>query len=196
MTVLAVAVAGVGALSLLNLVVVIGVVRRLREHSERLANVGGPATGPSDPLVAPVGGRVGSFRATGSGGPVTDQDLADGTRVAVFSPSCLPCQEKLPGFVAHAADRPDDCLIVDQYGAFLGRHSERLKVTVKGEPDWRACAPTTATGPSTCARRSTTRATTPTWWPTGCPVRSRARRSCRSICTTSRRSTAMRSVVT
>ncbi|WP_329492824.1 hypothetical protein [Kitasatospora herbaricolor] len=106
MTLLAVALAGVGALSLLNLVVAIGVVRRLREHSERLANVGGPATGPSDPLVAPVGGRVGSFRATGSGGPVTDQDLADGTLVAFFSPSCLPCQEKLPGFVAHAADRP------------------------------------------------------------------------------------------
>lgn len=35
--------------------------------------------------------------------------------------------------IEDAAERPDDCLIVDQYGAFLGRHSERLKLTVKGE---------------------------------------------------------------
>lgn len=34
--------------------------------------------------------------------------------------------------IEEAAGRPDDCLIVDQYGAFLGRHSERLKLTVKG----------------------------------------------------------------
>ncbi|MCX5207775.1 redoxin domain-containing protein [Kitasatospora sp. NBC_00240] len=107
MTLLAVAVAGVGALSLLNLVFTLGVVRRLREHSERLANTGGPVTAPSDPLVAPVGGQVGAFSAAGTGGPVTDVDLADGTLVAFFSPSCRPCQEKLPGFVAHAADHPD-----------------------------------------------------------------------------------------
>ena len=35
--------------------------------------------------------------------------------------------------VEDAGERPDDCLIVDQYGSFLGRHSERLKLTVKGE---------------------------------------------------------------
>lgn len=35
--------------------------------------------------------------------------------------------------ISDAAERQDDCLIVDQYGAFLGRHSERLKLTVKGE---------------------------------------------------------------
>ena len=55
---------------------------------------------------------------------------------------------------------------------------------------------TTVTGPSTCARRSTARATTPTWSPTAWPARSRARRSCRSTSTTSRRSTATRSAAT
>lgn len=35
--------------------------------------------------------------------------------------------------IEEAAERPDDCLVVEQYGAFLGRHSERLRVTVKGE---------------------------------------------------------------
>ena len=63
-------------------------------------------------------------------------------------------------------------------------------------PDWRPCAPMTATGPSTCARRSIARATTPTWSPTASRVRSRARTSSRSTSTTSRRSTARRSAAT
>ena len=25
------------------------------------------------------------------------------------------------------------CLLVDEYGAFIGRHSERLRITVKGQ---------------------------------------------------------------
>ncbi len=32
-----------------------------------------------------------------------------------------------------AAEQPNDCLLVDQPGAFLGRHSERLRLLLKGE---------------------------------------------------------------
>ncbi len=32
-----------------------------------------------------------------------------------------------------AAELPESCLLVDQAGAFVGKHSERLKMTVKGE---------------------------------------------------------------
>ena len=34
---------------------------------------------------------------------------------------------------AQAGERPDGCLLVDTYGAFLGRHSERLRLSQKGE---------------------------------------------------------------
>jgi CRISPR-associated protein Cas1 len=34
---------------------------------------------------------------------------------------------------AEAAEVPDGCLLVDTYGAFLGRHSERLRLSLKGE---------------------------------------------------------------
>ena len=34
---------------------------------------------------------------------------------------------------AEAAELPDGCLLVDTYGAFLGRHSERLRLSHKGQ---------------------------------------------------------------
>ncbi|MBA2813238.1 redoxin domain-containing protein [Streptomyces sp. KM273126] len=109
MSYLATAVAGIGALCLLNLVFALGVIRRLREHSDRLAQFDRPGAGAPDHTVLPAGATVGSFSTeTVSGGPLTDEDLADGTLVAFFSPTCKPCQEKLPVFVAALADRPED----------------------------------------------------------------------------------------
>ncbi|WP_371483327.1 hypothetical protein [Kitasatospora sp. NBC_00315] len=106
MTLLALGLAGVGVLSLLNLLFAVGIVRRLREHTERLAHVGGHPAGAPDGAVAPVGAAVGAFEAQTSDGPITDEDLADGTLVAFFSPTCRPCRQKLPGFVERAAERP------------------------------------------------------------------------------------------
>ncbi|WP_329575379.1 hypothetical protein OG500_01090 [Kitasatospora sp. NBC_01250] len=134
MSPLTVAVAAVGALSLLNLVFALGIVRRLREHSEQLANAARPVAGAPGRAVAPVGTPVGTFRtgstgSTGSTGTADDalghEDLADGTLVAFFSPTCKPCRDKLPGFVARFADRPQE--------------RDRVLAVVVGEAE--ACAP-------------------------------------------------------
>ncbi|MEV6586998.1 hypothetical protein [Streptomyces acidicola] len=107
MSYLAVAVTGAGLLCLLNLVLALGVIRRLREHSEQLAHLNG--TGAPDHAILPAGAMVGSFTAEAASGiPLTDADLADGTLVAFFSPTCKPCGEKVPGFVAALADRPEE----------------------------------------------------------------------------------------
>ncbi|NBM14645.1 redoxin domain-containing protein [Streptomyces sp. GC420] len=103
------AVAAVFLLCLLNLVFALGIVRRLREHSERLAQLDGPGRGAPDHAILPPGAIVGAFGARPNGaGPVTHEDLADGTLVAFFSPTCKPCNEKLPGFAAALAQRPEE----------------------------------------------------------------------------------------
>lgn len=110
MSPLAAAVLAVGALAMVNLVLTVGVVRRLREHSDLLPGTPGPAVGMPGGMsgIAPVGTPVPSFTAGPSDSPVTDRDLTDGTLVAFFSPTCEPCRDKLPGFVARYADRPEE----------------------------------------------------------------------------------------
>ncbi|MFF7635881.1 hypothetical protein ACFZB9_22450 [Kitasatospora sp. NPDC008050] len=125
MSPLTVAVAAVGALSLLNLVFALGIVRRLREHSEQLANVARPVAGAPGQAVAPVGTPVGTFHTGTAGAALGHEDLADGTLVAFFSPTCKPCRDKLPGFVARFADRPQE--------------RDRVLAVVVGEAE--ACAP-------------------------------------------------------
>ncbi|GAA3441501.1 TlpA family protein disulfide reductase [Planomonospora venezuelensis] len=100
MTYLTAAVVFVGLLCLLNLVLVLGVVKRLRQHSELLAGSGhqAPATMPEP------GGAIGDFLAHTTGGAAVDRArLAGGTIVGFFSPGCAPCERKLPGFIRFAA---------------------------------------------------------------------------------------------
>ncbi|MFH9688845.1 redoxin domain-containing protein [Streptomyces sp. NPDC017413] len=110
MSPLAAAVLAVGALAMVDLVLTVGVVRRLREHSELLRQASAPAAAMPGGMsgIASVGTPVPSFTAGPSDSPVTDRDLTDGTLVAFFSPTCEPCRDKLPGFVARYADRPDE----------------------------------------------------------------------------------------
>ncbi|MCX4680166.1 peroxiredoxin family protein [Streptomyces sp. NBC_01433] len=107
---LAVAILAVGALALVNLVLTVGVVRRLREHSDLLERAPVPAVGMPEGMsgIAAVGTPIPSFTAGPPDSPVTDRDLADGTLVAFFSPTCAPCRDKLPGFAARYADRPEE----------------------------------------------------------------------------------------
>ncbi|MFJ9113324.1 redoxin domain-containing protein [Streptomyces sp. NPDC102283] len=110
MSPLAAAVLAVGALAMVDLVLTVGVVRRLREHSDLLRQVSAPAAAMPGGMsgIASVGTPVPSFTAGPSDSPVTDRDLTDGTLVAFFSPTCEPCRDKLPGFVARYADRPEE----------------------------------------------------------------------------------------
>ncbi|MFG3552161.1 TlpA family protein disulfide reductase [Streptomyces sp. NPDC047725] len=90
----------VGLLCTLDLILTLGAVKRLREHTELLAER------PSRSRIKPsltVGEEVGDFRAIARNGTeLTPDQLPDGTVVAFFSPHCEPCREKLPDFAQAA----------------------------------------------------------------------------------------------
>lgn len=97
---LSAAVVLVGALCLFNLLLCLGVVRRLREHTELLQRLAGAS---SDVAVA-VGATVGAFAATTTAGRLVTRDSLDRpTLVGFFTPGCPPCQEQVPLFVAYGA---------------------------------------------------------------------------------------------
>lgn len=99
----------VGALCLLDLVLTLGVVRRLREQTKLIdalyEAVGtGVLAGAGDGL--PVGEVVGDFDATTvDGARVTRDLLPEATVVAFLSPDCQGCHEQLPEVAAWAADQ-------------------------------------------------------------------------------------------
>jgi protein-disulfide isomerase len=104
MVYLAFAVALVGALCVLDLLLTVGVIRRLREVTEQLAAAPGLAT--MLPRPAP-GFAVADFSTvTEDGEPLTRADLPPRTLVGFFSPTCAPCKELLPDFLDHAAQSP------------------------------------------------------------------------------------------
>lgn len=110
MTLLAVAL--LGALCLLNLVLTLGVVRRLRDHSKRLSALSMP---PEVALARP-GDHVTPFTAsTVDGSVVSNTDLEEPTLVAFFSPDCPSCEQQLAPFADYARafpGGPDRTLIV------------------------------------------------------------------------------------
>ncbi|MFF2013905.1 redoxin domain-containing protein [Streptomyces sp. NPDC058195] len=91
----------VGFIAFVDLVLTLGVVKRLREHTELLAGAGGM------PVTVAVGTEVGDFTAASVDGDVVSSELTPtDTVVAFFSPTCQPCKEKLPKFTAYARSRP------------------------------------------------------------------------------------------
>ncbi|GAA2454810.1 TlpA disulfide reductase family protein [Streptomyces macrosporus] len=100
MPVLITIVAVVGVLGVLNLVLALGMIRRLKEHTEVLSNLSGRGS-------LALGEEVGAFTSTTvDGESVTREALAGDTLVGFFSPSCAPCREQLPKFVAYARQMP------------------------------------------------------------------------------------------
>ncbi|MEV4481415.1 peroxiredoxin family protein [Micromonospora coxensis] len=94
--------AALTVLALLNLTFTMGVVRRLREHSEALAGVA-----PQTRNLADIGRRVGDFTATTVNGALfTRDDLTERTIVAFFMPGCAGCEQRLPEFVSRMTDAP------------------------------------------------------------------------------------------
>jgi hypothetical protein len=95
----------VGLVSVVNLILAIGVVRRLREHTKQLVNVG--RVPPDDVRALRVGAEVGEFEATTVDGlRVSRETFAARTVVAFLTPGCEPCIDKLPGFVEYARRAP------------------------------------------------------------------------------------------
>lgn len=107
MSATAAAVAVLGALCLVNLVLCIGIVRRLREHTEILdARFGDDAAGGGSQVMRSAGSKVDEFAtATVDGTSVSRAALVGTTTVGIFSPGCVPCQEAMPTFIEQAADR-------------------------------------------------------------------------------------------
>lgn len=96
----------VGTIAILNLLLTVGVIRRLREHTEQLANRAAQG-GPPMEMMAPAGEQVGEFAATTIDGEPVSRDLLSGrTLVAVFVPHCPACQERMPEFLSYAKDFP------------------------------------------------------------------------------------------
>jgi hypothetical protein len=102
-TFLVVLVVLVGAVAVLNLLLTVGVIRRLRQHSERLSTMSA-IDAPMGEMVLSAGERVGEFaESTTDGEPVSRELLSGQTLVGVFSPDCGACKEQLPKFVSRAA---------------------------------------------------------------------------------------------
>jgi thiol-disulfide isomerase/thioredoxin len=91
----------VGTLCALDLILTLGVIKRLREHTELLTRQAGGA--PS----IEMGEAVGRFATTTvDGETLTPELVADDTVVAFFSTTCAPCRAKLPRFAEAVRERP------------------------------------------------------------------------------------------
>ena len=103
MSPLAAATAMVGLVAALNLILTVGLVRRMREHSFRLARLTTPF-GNGLPSIIRPGARPGPFASTTVDGIAVDR--SGFTLIAFFTPNCQPCLEETPAFLAHAAAMP------------------------------------------------------------------------------------------
>ncbi|MDQ1741950.1 MAG: hypothetical protein QOE23_289 [Pseudonocardiales bacterium] len=92
-----------GLLGLVNLALLLGVIRRLNDHTAVLARLAGEQ--PRVQSALPPGQRPATFRATTmQGEQVAGQELA---LVAFLSQDCRRCQERLPAFVEAAKAMPE-----------------------------------------------------------------------------------------
>jgi Redoxin len=108
-TALLVAVLLLTALTVFNLVLVLGVVRRLRAYETRLGNLAEP---PPVSTAMP-GEPVADFAASTVDGQRLDRaSLRGRTLIGFFSPDCPACHERLGDFRATAARHPGDVLAV------------------------------------------------------------------------------------
>jgi peroxiredoxin len=118
MRLLTAAVVLVGALSLINLLLTFGVIRRMREDATyRVTRVM-----PPPEAITAVGRAPESFEATTTdGSPFATGSLTDWTVVAFFAADCPTCTEKLPQFVEDARPlRGSDRSVVAVVGADEG----------------------------------------------------------------------------
>lgn len=100
MVALTAAVVLVGVLVLLDLVLTLGLIRRLRSHADVLAELRSPAATPPLPR---IGAAVGSVTGTTSDGEEVSRDtFPEGAVVGFFSTWCAACKEQLPAFLRYA----------------------------------------------------------------------------------------------
>lgn len=131
MSVLGAAVVLIGVIAGLNLLLLYGVIRRLRTHSELLARLSVP------PPASDLRAHVAPFAVTTvDGRELAHSALRDDTLVGFFAADCAPCAELLPRFIEAAQDRPHVLAVVAD-GAGSGDYVTRLRpvATVIAGPD-------------------------------------------------------------
>lgn len=106
MNVLAVVVGLLAVVTALNLFILLGVIRRLREMSV--------PTGPPESGLPTVGTAIGAFAAsTVDGVPLTEEWLATGrSLVILLSPNCKPCQDAAVNLAAQRDRLPHDTVVL------------------------------------------------------------------------------------
>lgn len=91
----------VGVLCLVDLLLTVGVIRRLREHTQLLAAY--TEREQERRAILPEGETADRFETVATdGSPISRERLAEPTLIGFFSPDCGACQEALPGFVTVA----------------------------------------------------------------------------------------------
>lgn len=132
MTYLTAAVIVIGLLCLLDLVLSLGVIRRLRLHTDHLNRL---LTGPARAGAVPVGTAIGDFTVTTTHGERITRESLSGhgaggsTLVGFFASGCQPCAEQLPAFIAYARSVPGPrrvLAVVDSDGVDQTDYVERL----------------------------------------------------------------------
>ncbi|GGO73022.1 TlpA family protein disulfide reductase [Nonomuraea cavernae] len=128
-------VALVGVLTVLNLLLTFGVIRRLREHTDLLARGTTPAASMDGPDM-PAGRRVAEFDGTTTEGEPLGRDLLAGeTFVGFVSPGCTPCDERMPELIETArawpGGRQDTMIVVFGRRAAAAEYIERLTSVAK-----------------------------------------------------------------
>lgn len=101
MSILTAAVVVALVVTVANLLLMLGVIRKLREYDRVLAGTA-PVRNP-DPTV-PVGSVVPAVSAsTVDGGVASSVHAAGPQLIGFFSPGCKPCADLIPGFTRHLA---------------------------------------------------------------------------------------------
>ena len=97
-----VAVSVIAALTVINTVLLLAVIRRIGEHEHRFTQLSG-----GDPAIdLKVGDEVGDFELPSLDGAAFDSALHEGPLlIGIFSPTCSVCAEALPEFVEDPAVR-------------------------------------------------------------------------------------------
>lgn len=97
----------VGLFCFLNLVLMLGVIRRLRHHSKLLSGNSQTLTAPGDGML-PVGGTPSEFETTTITGQIVSRaEISGTTLLGFFSPECSQCLKYAPEFAAHVASLPE-----------------------------------------------------------------------------------------
>jgi hypothetical protein len=122
-----------GVLTVLNLILTLGVLKRLREQSELLTSSGGNQV--ADPLLR-AGEVPDDFTGTTvDGEPVSRDDVSGARLVAFLSPACSICEGQIPGLLDTARSmvggRDNVLVVVVGKGEETAAYAEQFRNVAK-----------------------------------------------------------------